>query len=317
MRLLVLRSILLLLLPVLLAACGGSGGDQTAAQTDRPVIGVSVLTLTHSFFQDLTAALEDEANANGYDVVITACEFDIARQKNQVSDFVVRQVDAIVLAPCDSRAIGTSIQEANAAGIPVFTADIAALAEGIEVVTHVATDNYQGGRLAAQAILDAVGGNGTVAIIDHPEVESVIMRTNGFFDELEAQNAPIQVVAQLPGGGVKDRAFRVAEDILQAHPDLDAIFAINDDTALGAVAAIEKAGREDAVQVVGFDGTREARRAIRDGQIYADVIQHPGDIGRRTVQAIVSYMNGEQVQDEILIPASLYTQQDAQADPML
>lgn len=317
MRFTFIRSVLLLLIPFLLAACGGSDGDQNTSQADRPVIGVSVLTLTHAFFQDLTAALEEEAAANGFDVVITSCEFDIARQKNQVSDFVVRQVDAIVLAPCDSRAIGTSIQEANAAGIPVFTADIAALAEGIEVVTHVATDNYQGGRLAAQAILEATGGSGTVAIIDHPEVESAIMRTSGFFDELEARNASIEVVAQLPGGGVKDRAFRVAEDILQAHPDLDAIFAINDDTALGAVAAIEKAGRENAVQVVGFDGTREARRAIYDGKIYADVIQHPGDIGRQTVQAIVQYMNGEQVQDEILIPASLYTQQDAQADPML
>ncbi|ARA92243.1 MAG: sugar ABC transporter substrate-binding protein [Bacteroidetes bacterium] len=308
---------LLLLLPFLLLACGGSDGNRPASTTDRPVIGVSVLTLTHSFFQDLTAALEAEADAHGFDVVITACEFDIARQKNQVSDFVVRQVDAIVLAPCDSRAIGTSILEANAAGIPVFTTDIAALSEGIDVVTHVATDNYEGGRLAAQAVLDAIGGSGQIAIIDHPEVESVIMRTNGFFDELEARSAPVEVVARLPGGGVKDRAFRVAEDILQAHPDLDAIFAINDDTALGAVAAIEKAGRAGTVRVVGFDGTLEARRAIRDGQIFADVIQHPDRIGRETVQAIVRYMNGEPVEDEILIAPSLYTQQDALADPLL
>lgn len=303
------------------AACSeDSAHPESASLVNRPVIGVSVLTLTHPFFQDVADAMEEEAAAQGYAIVVNSCEFDIARQNNQVSDFIVQGVDVIVLAPCDSKAVGTAIAEANKAGIPIFTADIAALAGGAEVVSHIATDNYEGGRLAAEAVLEAIGRSGKIAIIDHPEVESVIQRTKGFSDVLDAaraQGASVEVVAQLPGGGVKDRAFRVAEDILQAHPDLDAIFAINDDTALGAVAAIEKAGKSGKVQVIGFDGTLEARRAIQDGKIYADVIQHPREIGKMTIQAIASYMAGEDVQAETLIPATLYRQSDAQADTLL
>ena len=301
----------------ILASCAGG---EPADSEDRPVIGVSVLTMTHPFFQDLTASLEKQADALGYETVITSCEFDVARQKNQVDDFVVRGVAAIVLAPCDSRAIGTSIREANDAGIPVFTADIASLAENADVVAHIATDNYEGGQLAARAVLEAIGGRGTVAIIDHPEVESVIMRTRGFHDQIQEANrgeADVEVVAQLPGGGVKDRAFRVAEDLLQAHADLDAIFAINDETALGAVAAIEKADKEGSIRVVGFDGTPEARSNIRDGRIYADVVQHPTEIGTQTAQAVAAYLQGNQVEAEVLIAPSLYRQEDALSDTLL
>ncbi|HET6567301.1 MAG TPA: substrate-binding domain-containing protein [Rhodothermales bacterium] len=297
-----------------------SASDRASASGDRPVIGVSVLTLTHPFFQDVTDAMREEAAAEGYDIVINSCDFDAAKQKNQVSDYIVKQVDAIVLAPCDSKAVGTAISEANRAGIPVFTADIAALATGIQVVSHVATNNYEGGKLAARAVLEAIGGSGEVAIIDHPEVESVIQRTKGFMeviDSARAAGANVEVVADLAGGGVKDKAFPVAQDILQRFPDLDAIFAINDDTALASVAAIEKAGKVGKVQVIGFDGTPEARRNIRDGRIYADVIQHPKEIGRETIEAIAHYMAGEPVTPETLIPATLYRQADARQDPVL
>lgn len=307
---------------LVVSSCGGDERNDGGALADgtRPVVGVSVLTLTHPFFQDLTNALREEAASLGYDVVITSCEFDVARQRNQVSDFIVRNVAAIILAPCDSRAIGTTIREANQAGIPVFTADIASLATDAEVVAHVATDNHEGGRLAAEATLEAIGRHGKVAIIDHPEVESVILRTRGFLEVVEEANANgagVEVVAQLPGGGVKDRAFRAAEDVLQAHPDLDAIFAINDDTALGAVAAIEKAGRSNRIRVVGFDGTLEARRAIRDGKIYADVIQHPDQIGRLSIQAVADYLVGEQVDPEVLIAPTLYRAEDARQDSLI
>lgn len=307
---------------LLFAACGDASntGGEGARVDDPPVIGVSVLTLTHPFFQDLTDAVREEAAALGYEAVITSCEFDVARQRNQVSDFVVQNVDAIILAPCDSKAIGTAIREANQAGIPVFTADIASLADAGEVISHVATDNLAGGHRAAEAVLEAIDRNGTVAIIDHPEVESVILRTRGFHEAIDAANAAgasVEVVAQLPGGGVKDRAFRAAEDLLQAHPDLDAIFAINDDSALGALAAIEKAGRSGRIRVIGFDGTLEARRAIRDGKIYADVIQHPREIGRMSVHSVADYLVGEEIEPEILIPATLYRQADAMQDSLL
>ncbi|MCP4544972.1 MAG: substrate-binding domain-containing protein [bacterium] len=294
----------------LIVGCGGDGEDarntDEAASGKRAVIGVSLLTRTHPFYQALEAGLGEAARERGYELIIQAGEFDVARQKDQIENFIVRQVDAIIVSPCDSKSIGTTIQAANRAGIPVFTADIAVLAAGAQVVCHVASDNVAGGRLAAQAISKALDGQGRVAIIDHPEVESVIQRVNGFVEEI-AQSPGIEIVAQLTGKGMKDVAFRTAEDILQAHPDLNAIFGINDDTALGALAAIEKAGKRDRVLIVGFDAVPEARRAIAAGKIHADVIQQPHRIGRSTIEAVANYMAGAEVPSSILIPCDLFT----------
>ncbi len=302
---------------LLLPAPSGPAADKKPKAT----IGVSLLTLTNPFFKDLGDALKDEAAKHGMDVLLTAGEFDAAKQRNQVADFIVRRVDAIVLSPCDSKAVGTAIQEANRAGIPVFTADIAALAPGVKVVSHVATDNRGGGRLAAQALIEALGGKGKVAILDHPEVESVILRTQGFEEELarqkREQGVTIEVIAKLPGGGTKDKSFKTAEDLLQAHPDLDGIFAINDPSALGAVAALEKAGCLNRVKVVGFDGMPEGRQAIKKGELYADPIQFPDRIGRAAARNIVQYLAGEDVPPETLIPTQLYRQADAEKDPTL
>ncbi len=273
-------------------------------------IGVTLLTRTHPFYQDLEAGLQEAAKENGYTLLVTAGEFDVARQKDQIQDFIVRKVDAIIVSPCDSKSIGTAIAAANSAGIPVFTADIACLAEGVKIVCHTASDNVAGGQLAAQAIAQALGGSGKVAIIDHPEVESVIQRVKGFEDEL-AKSPNIKLVAKLSGHGVKDQAFRTAEDILQAHPELDAIFGINDDSALGALAAVEKAGKSGKVKIVGFDAVPEAREAIKEGKIYADVIQKPHEIGRKTIESIKTYISGGTVEPVNLIPCGLFTKADA------
>jgi len=287
----------------------------------KGTIGLSVLTLTNPFFITIADSMKAEARKHGYRVIVTSGEFDVARQQNQVKDFIVKNVAAIVLCPCDSKAIGPAIQEANEAGIPVFTADIACLARGAKVVSHIATDNYGGGKLAAEAIVEALGGKGDVAIIDHPVVESVILRTKGFRKRLgELNKKPgvnIKIVAQLPGGGVRDKSFKTTQDIIQAHPDLAGIFAINDPSALGARAALEKAGKADQIVIVGFDGQPEGKRAIKKGEIYADPIQFPDQIAVKTVQTIVKYFEGEEVPPQILIPTALYRKADAEKDPTL
>lgn len=297
-----------------------AGSTEAVGAERRPRIGVSLLTLTNPFFRDLGDAMVDEAARHGLEVTVVSGEFDAARQRHQVADFIVQRVAAIVLSPCDSKAVGTSIAAANQAGIPVFTVDIAALGGG-KVVSHVATDNLGGGRLAAQALIEALGGKGKVAIIDFPEVESVILRTRGFEEELARQKRELgvtmEVVAKLPGGGVKDKSFKAAEDLLQAHPDLQGIFAINDPSALGAVAALEKAGRLAGVKVVGFDGMPEGKAAIRAGQIYADPIQFPDRIGRTAVLQIRRYLDGEDLEAQVLIPTALYRRADAERDAAL
>ncbi|MEZ4388909.1 MAG: substrate-binding domain-containing protein [Candidatus Krumholzibacteriia bacterium] len=300
-----MRICIIVVLLLAMIGCGDKPSDESRDSSPTATIGVSLLTRTHPFYQDLEAGLQAEAAKHGYQLLVQAGEFDVARQKDQIENFLVRKVDAIVLCPCDSRSIGTSVAAANAAGIPVFTADIAVLADGAHVVCHVASDNVAGGRLAAEAMARALGGEGEVAIIDHPEVESVIQRVAGFEEEL-ARHPGLHVVAKLPGRGTKDMAFRTAEDILQAHPGLDGIFGINDDSALGALAAVEKAGKLGQVTIVGFDAVPEARAAIDAGKIYADVVQQPREIGRATITAVAAYLAGQAVPAQQLIECQLY-----------
>jgi len=282
-------------------------------------IGLSVLTMNNPFFKEIADSMAAEAAKHGYEVVAVSGDFDVAKQQNQVKDFIVQQVSVIVLCPCNSKSIGPAIKEANDAGIPVFTADIACLDPEAEVVAHIATDNLQGGKLAAEAIVEALDGRGKVAILDHPEVESVILRTEGFEEKLaelnEAPDVDVQIVEKLPGGGDKAKSFTATQDLIQAHGDLDAIFAINDPSALGARAALENAKKADQIKIVGFDGQPEGKQAIKDGKIYADPIQFPDRIGIETVKAIMKYLDGEDVEPEILIPTSLYRQEDALKDP--
>jgi len=290
------------------------GADKTSG-----TIGISVLTLNNPFFKEIVDNLSQEAALNGYQVIAVSGDFDVARQQNQVKDFIVRKVSAMVLCPCDSKAIGPAIREANRAGIPVFTADIASLDSSAKVVCHVATDNMQGGRMAAEAIVEALGGNGKVAILDHPEIESVMLRTKGFEARLAELNQKagvhVEVVAKLPGGGDKAKSFKATQDILQAHSDLNAIFAINDPSALGALSALESGGKSEKVKIVGFDGQPEGKAAIKAGKLYADPIQFPDKIGKETARAIQRYMNGDEVPAQLLIPTALYRQPDALHDP--
>lgn len=287
-----------------------SQAKSKAMQITGITVGVSLLTRTHPFYQDLEEGLREAADSAGFKLIVTAGEFDVAKQKDQIQDFIVQKVNAIIVCPCDSRSIGTAIASANDAGIPVFTADIACLAPDAKIVSHVASDNVAGGRLAAQALAKAIEETGKVAIIDHPEVESVIQRVKGFEEEI-ASYPGITVVAKLSGHGVKDQAFRTAEDILQSHPDLKAFFGINDDSALGALAAVEKAGKVGKVKIIGFDAVPEARKAITEGKIFADVIQQPKKIGQTTIEAVKTYLSGGSVEPTILIPCDLFSQDNA------
>jgi ribose transport system substrate-binding protein len=322
------RLALLTSLTVILASiCGCSHSDSPQLRADAPkakrTIGVSVLTLTNPFFKVIGDTFTAEAAKHGYEAVVVSGDFDVAKQQNQVKDFIAKKVAAIVLTPCDSKSIGPAIQEANAADIPVFTCDIKCLSPNVMVITHVATDNYQGGRLAGDAMIEALGDvGGKIAILDYKPAESCLMRVKGFKDVINAHNASgkaghIEIVAELPCDGAKERGYRSAEDCVQAHGDLVGIFAINDPAALGARAAIEKAGKVDQIKLIAFDGQNDGKQAIKDGKIYADPIQFPDQIALKTMQTIAAYFDGEKVPGEILIPTSLYRKADAMKDPAL
>jgi ribose transport system substrate-binding protein len=287
------------------------------------LIGFSTLTLTNPFFKIIADTMTEEAKKHGYEVIVVSGDQDVNRQTDQVQDFIVRAVSAIVLNPCDSRAIGAAIRKANEAGIPVFTNDIKYSGTDAEVVCHVATDNLQGGRLAGEAMVKLVGDTGgKIAILDYPDVESCQLRVQGFTEIVDAHNkahadTKIDIATTLNGQGSREAGFSAARDAIEAHPDLTAIFAINDPSALGARAALEAAGKADQVRLIGFDGAPEGKQAILAGQIVCDPIQFPDKMGQTTIEMIVKYDSGEDVPKEVLIPSSLYYKADAENDPSL
>jgi ribose transport system substrate-binding protein len=287
---------------VVLAAAALAGCAKRAATT-RPQVGVTLLTEAHVFYQDLKRGMQHAADSLGIDLHIVAGEWDLARQTSQVENFVNQGMSAIVIAPVDSRGIVSAVEEANRAGIPVFTADIASA--GGDIVAHVASDNAQGGRLAGEYLARRLGGRGPVAILDQPTVTSVIDRVRGFREAIAAHPGITIVAAPAVERGLRETAKQKTDNLLQAHPDLAGIFGSNDDCALGALASVHAAGRT-SVLVVGFDATPEARAAIQEGsQLIADAIQYPETIGRRTVEAVAARLRGEAVPRAIPIPVGV------------
>jgi ribose transport system substrate-binding protein len=321
--------LLTVLLTAVVAGCGSSSPDTSGpadpsspdVAQDRGTIGFSALTLKNPFFKIIADSLTEEAQRHGYRVIVSDAERDVNEQAKHVDNFLAQQVTAIVLNPADRIAIGPAIKKANEAGIPVFTCDLECVAEDVQIAGHVGTDNFQGGELAGEAMIEALGDDGGQVLIVHfRQANSCVLRVEGFRKVIDAYNAGrdsgrIEIVAELEGGGLRDEGFRATSDALQAHPDLSGIFAINDPSALGAWTALQQAGKTDQVTLIGFDGQLEGKQAILEGKIYADPIQFPEKMGIVTVQNILKYLDGEPFETVQLIPTVLYRQADAQQDP--
>ena len=298
--------------------CGGGGGDTKS----KGAIAYSPLTLSNPFFKVIGDHIKAEAEKNGYTVRIVDPNMDVKKQSDQMDDFISSGVTAIILVPCDRLSVGPSVQAANKAGIPVFTVDAKCAAENAKIEGHVGTDNFQGGELAGKAMITALGdAGGKVLVLDFKKANSCVLRVGGFKKVIDAHNKTatrkIEIVSELDGNGDRTKGYQSTADALQAHENLDAIFAINDPSALGAYTAVKEAKRDDKIKIIGFDGQLDGKQAIKDGKLYADPIQHPDKMGRQIVQLIMKYQAGEKFESETLIPATLYTKTEADQDPAL
>lgn len=314
---------------VLVAGCTQS--DDAASETGamstgsdvKGTIAYTTMSLTNPFFKVVGDAMTEEAAANGFDTIVVSGDDDVAKQANQIDDFIVKGVAAIVITPCDPKSIGAAIRKANAAGIPVFTNDTGYSGDEGIVECHIATDNLQGGRMAGQAMVKLLGeSGGKVLVVHKSEAQSCQLRVQGFTEVLNAHNAAdgaeqIQVVATLEGKGDREAGYAVTKDAIVANPDINAVFAINDPSALGARSALEEANKQDQVTIIGFDGERAGKEAILEGKILCDPIQFPDKMGRTTIQMIMKYLNGDDVEKEVLIESRLYYKEDAEKDPEL
>ncbi len=296
----------LTLLILVLAGCStkapGSSekGSSTAKKSGKVKIGLSISTLNNPFFVTLKEGAEKEAKAQGAEIISVDAQNDSAKQVNDIEDLIQKGVDVLLINPTDSDAVTAAVESANSANIPVITVDRSA--NGGKVVSHIASDNVAGGKMAGEFILDKLGKKGKVVELEGiPGSSAARERGEGFHKAIDGI-ADIKVVAKQAADFDRAKGLSVMENILQGNKDIQAVFAHNDEMALGALQAIEAAGLKNVV-VVGFDATDDAIKAVKDGKMAATVAQKPTEIGKIGIETALKVAKKESV--EKFIPVSL------------
>jgi ribose transport system substrate-binding protein len=298
-------SVMMASLLLVATACGNS--DQTGGSgDDELLIGLTVGTLSNPFFVAMSKGAEEAAEKFGAKVITESGDYDLAKQTRQIEDFITKGVDLILLNAVDTKGIAAAVQQAKDAGIPVIAVDVAA--EG-GVDATVTSDNYLAGKQAGEYVVEQLGGKGNVVILDGPPVSAVIERVQGFKDVIKGTD--IKVIAEQNAEGSREKAQTLMETILQANGkgSIDAVFGINDPTAIGAMVATEQANREGEMFFVGVDGAPSAVEALNAGGDYAATpAQDPAGMIVKAVEIGIKVLNGEEVDEVILVPVKLITQ---------
>lgn len=270
---------------------------------DDKTVGLIVSTLNNPFFVDLRDGVEDEADRiGGIDVVVLDSQDDSTRELSNMEDLITQGVDLILINPTDSDAVGEAIAKANEADIPVITLDRSASSG--DVITHIASDNVAGGKLAGEYIIEQLGDAANVVELEGiPGASAAVERGEGFNEVIAGTD--ITVVARQTANFDRAEGLSVMENILQAQSEIDAVFAHNDEMALGAIEAIESAGRD--IMVVGFDATDDALAAIDEGRMAATVQQLPKEIGAKGIQSAQAYFDGETLDEYVPVELQLVT----------
>lgn len=279
-----------------LAGCADEGGSETEGKK----IGLVISTLNNPFFVDLEAGAKEKADELGATLITLDSQDDSATEMSNMEDLINQEVDLILINPTDSDAVQSAVEAANAAGIPVITLDRGA--NGGEVVAHIASDNVAGGVLAGEFIVEQLGGEGKVVELEGiPGASAARDRGEGFNKALEGTN--IEVVAKQTANFDRAEGLSVMENILQSQTEIDAVFAHNDEMALGALEAIKASGRD--ILVVGFDATADAKAAVEEGTMAATVEQLPKMIGSLGVETAMKVIDGETVEKTIPVDLQL------------
>jgi ribose transport system substrate-binding protein len=303
-------------LAVLLLAALFLGGCQRGAEQagggGRQRIALVMKTANNPFFIEMQKGAEEAAKRLGVELVVQAAEreVDVEKQMQIVENLIQTRVAALCVTPSGSREIVPAIDKANRANIPVVIVDTRVDAKALSdsggrVATFIGSDNYEGGKVAGEFLAKHLNGKGKVAVLEGiPGHETGDSRLRGFRDALKATPG-VEIVASQTANWERDQGFNVFQNILQSHPDLQAVFACSDLMALGAVEAIAAAKKTGQLAVVGFDATSEARDAILKGSMDASVAQSPAQMGALAVENALKLLKGEQVQPEFVVPIKL------------
>lgn len=264
-------------------------------------VGLSVSTLSNPFFVSLRDVIVEEAEAKGMEIIVVNSQDDPATEISNIEDLIQQGVDVLIINPTDSSAVSSAVQSANSANIPVITIDRSA--EQGEVETLITSDNVAGGEMAAEFIYDQLGEGAKVAELEGVSGASATRERGEGFHRIADEK--LDVVASQPADFDRIKGLTVMENTLQGHSDIEAVFAHNDEMALGAVEAIQAAGKD--IIVVGFDGIEDAIDAVEAGDLTATIAQRPDLMGKEAIKAAEKILNGEVLEDIIKVPLDLVT----------
>lgn len=281
----------------------GWAKPKTGGDIKNMKIGLSVSTLNNPFFVSLKDGVVNEANKLGIETIVVDAQNDSAKQSNDVDDLIQKGVNVLLINPTDSAAISTVVQSANNLGIPVITLDRSA--DQGEVEALVASDNAKGGKMAAEYIVQLLGKGAKVVELEGVAGASATRERGKGFHEVADQD--LKVIAKQTADFDRVKGLNVMENLLQANPDVQAVFAHNDEMALGAIEAIRSSGKD--IPVIGFDGNEDALKSIQAGQLTATVAQQPELIGQLAVQAAHDVLQGKTVEKSIPAPLKLVTKE--------
>ena len=269
------------------------------AKDGKLKVGVSLSTLNNPFFVSIREGVEEAAKDKDVETVITDAQNDSSSQNNQVEDLITQKVDLIIINPVDSTAISSSVKKANEANIPVICVDRSS-DEG-EIVSFISSNNIEGGKLAGEFILEKAGKDAKVIQLEGiPGASSTRERGEGF---KKATDKKIDLVASQTANFDRAEGMTVMENLLQAQPDVKAVFCQNDEMALGASEAIKASGKD--IVLVGFDGNEDAINAVKEGTMTATVAQKPKEMGKIALETAVKYLKGEKVEEKVDSPLEL------------
>ena len=269
---------------------------------NKKKIGLIVSTLNNPFFVDLKSGIESEAQKLGYDVVVLDSQNDPAKEVSNMEDISVKDVDVVLLNPVDSDSAIASVMVANNLDLPVITVDRAS--NGGKVVAHVASDNKEGGKMAAKYLEEQLGNNANIVELEGIAGSSATRDRGAGFDN-EIKNTNLKIITKQSADFDRTKGLSVMENIIQSKGNIDAVFAQNDEMALGALEAIQSSGRE--ILVVGFDATDDAVASVEEGKLAATVAQKPKLMGETALEIAVKYLKGEKVEAQVPVELELVT----------
>jgi ribose transport system substrate-binding protein len=302
------------------AAVAAMSCNREPAATDpaagKPTVALVLKTLNHPFFVDMRRGAQEAADRLGLTLQVQAAEreIDVDKQMQIVENLIQTGIKVLCITPSGSREIVSALVKARDAGIPIIVVDTrvdakAAAEAGVQTQTFVGSDNYEGGKLAGAHALKVTGGKARIGILEGiPGHETGDSRLRGFKDAIAGQ-AGMTIAASQPANWERDQGFNVFQNMLQAHADIDTVFAASDLMALGAIEAIAAAGKTGKIRVIGFDALDDAKKAIAAGTMDASVAQFPYEMGKVAVESAARVLKGEQLPADLMVKLDMVTRE--------